>query len=143
MDDMETLYLKESVNGHYQQRYALAHSMGGAILTLFLARQPQAFHAVTLVAPMFGIALLMPAFLANRILDWAEKRPAMRNGYSLHWVREGIHAGRNILSLANTITTPILLPCCCRQATIAWWITVRRISSAPRWRWRAITAMRG
>ena len=29
VDDLETLYLKEIVSRHYQQRYALAHSMGG------------------------------------------------------------------------------------------------------------------
>lgn len=151
VDDLETLYLKEIISGHYQQRYALAHSMGGAILTLFLARQPQAFHAVALVAPMFSIALPLPSFLAHRILDWAEKRPAMRDGYALgtgrwrahpfginrlthsteryrrnlrfyaddpairvggptyHWVREGIHAGRNIISQVDKITTPLLL----------------------------------
>lgn len=73
VDDLETLYLKEIVSRHYQQRYALAHSMGGAILALFLARQPGAFHAAALVAPMFGIALPLPSFLAHKILDWAEK----------------------------------------------------------------------
>ncbi|NIF24526.1 MULTISPECIES: lysophospholipase L2 [Pantoea] len=151
VDDLETLYLQEIVTGHYQQRYALAHSMGGAILTLFLARQPQAFHAAALIAPMFGIALPLPTFLATRILDWAEKRPAMRDAYAMgtgrwranpfgenhlthsveryrrnvrfysddpalrvggptyHWVREGVHAGKSIISQAEQITTPMLL----------------------------------
>lgn len=151
VDDLETLYLKEIVSGHYRQRYALAHSMGGAILALFLARQPRAFHAVALSAPMFGITLPLPPFLAHRILDWAEKMPALRDGYALgtgrwrahpfginqlthsreryrrnlrfyaddpairvggptyHWVREGVQAGRNIISQVNNITTPMLL----------------------------------
>lgn len=151
VEDLETLYLKEIVGGHYQRRFALAHSMGGAVLTLFLARQPQAFHAVALAAPMFGIALPLPEWMAHRILDWAEKRPALREGYALgtgrwrahpfginrlthsqeryrrslrfyaddpairvggptyHWVREGIYAGRNIISKAATITTPLLM----------------------------------
>ena len=77
------LYLKEIVSQHYQQRYVLAHSMGGAIVALFLARQPRAFHAAVLCAPMFGIVLPLPPFLAHRILDWAEKRPALRDGYAL------------------------------------------------------------
>ncbi|WP_374058100.1 serine aminopeptidase domain-containing protein [Candidatus Pantoea persica] len=122
--------------------------MGGTILWRASRRR---FTPVTLVAPMFGIALPMPSFLTHRILDRAEKRPAIRDGYALgtgrwrahpfginrlthsaeryrrslrfhaddpailvggptyHWVREGIHAGRSILSLASTITTPILL----------------------------------
>ena len=83
VDDLETLYLKEIVSQHYQQRYVLAHSMGGAIVALFLARQPRAFHAAVLCAPMFGIVLPLPPFLAHRILDWAEKRPALRDGYAL------------------------------------------------------------
>ncbi|MGD8108686.1 lysophospholipase L2 [Pantoea sp. FN0302] len=83
VDDLETLYLKELIAGHYQHRYALAHSMGGAILTLLLARNPAAFNAAVLASPMFGIYLPMPAWMAHRILEWAEKRPAMRDGYAL------------------------------------------------------------
>lgn len=83
VDDLETLYLKEIVARHYRHRFALAHSMGGAILTLMLARQPNAFDAVVLASPMFGIFLPMPVWMANRILEWAEKRPAMRDGYAI------------------------------------------------------------
>lgn len=83
VDDLETLYLKEIVTRHYRHRYALAHSMGGAILTLLLARQPAAFNAVALSAPMFGIALPMPLWMAHRILDWTEKSQEMREGYAI------------------------------------------------------------
>lgn len=83
VDDLETLYLKEIVARHYAHRFALAHSMGGAILTLMLARQPEAFDAVALASPMFGIFLPMPVWMANRILAWAEKRPALRDGYAI------------------------------------------------------------
>jgi len=83
VDDLETLYLKEVVARHYRHRYALAHSMGGAILALMLARQPAAFDAVALTSPMFGITLPMPLWMANRILNWAEKRPAVRDGYAI------------------------------------------------------------
>lgn len=83
VDDLETLYLKEVIAGHYRQRYALAHSMGGAILTLLLARNPAAFNAAVLASPMFGIYLPMPDWMAHRILNWAEKRASMREGYAL------------------------------------------------------------
>ncbi len=83
VDDLETLYLKEVVARHYRHRYALAHSMGGAILTLMLARQPSAFDAAALVAPMFGITLPMPQWMAHRILDWTEKRPTVSESYAI------------------------------------------------------------
>ncbi|MDU4092899.1 MAG: lysophospholipase L2 [Pantoea sp.] len=83
VDDLETLYLKEVIAGHYRQRYALAHSMGGAILTLLLARNPAAFNAAVLASPMFGIYLPMPDWMAHRILNWAEKRASIREGYAL------------------------------------------------------------
>lgn len=83
VDDLETLYQKEIASRDYRHRYALAHSMGGAILTLMLVRQPKAFDAVVLASPMFGIFLPMPLWMANRILEWAEKRPALRDGYAL------------------------------------------------------------
>lgn len=83
VDDLNTLYQREIAPGCYYHRYALAHSMGGAILTLLLARQPHAFDAAVLVSPMFGIALPMPAWMAHRILEWAESRPLLRDGYAL------------------------------------------------------------
>ncbi|WP_433977452.1 lysophospholipase L2 [Erwinia sp. E_sp_B01_9] len=83
VDDLETLYQKEIASRSYRHRYALAHSMGGAILALMLARQPDAFDAVVMASPMFGIFLPMPAWMANRILEWAEKRPTLRDGYAM------------------------------------------------------------
>lgn len=151
VDDLERLWQHEIADSRYRHRYGLAHSMGGAILTLMLARHPQAFDAVALSSPMFGIYLPMPSWMASRILDWTEKRPTLRDGYALgtgkwrarpfginelthsreryrrnlrfyaddpgirvggptyHWVREGVLAGQNILNLAATISTPILL----------------------------------
>lgn len=42
--------------GHYQKRYLLAHSMGGAIATRYLETTPQhSFDAIALSAPMYGI----------------------------------------------------------------------------------------
>ncbi|MGE9553207.1 lysophospholipase L2 [Erwinia amylovora] len=83
VDDLETLYLKEIISRHYRHRYALAHSMGGAIMALMIARQPKAFDAVVLASPMFGIYLPMPLWMANSILEWTEKRPTFRDGYAI------------------------------------------------------------
>lgn len=57
--------------------------MGGAILALMLARQPETFDAVALASPMLGIYLLMPLWMAHQILNWVEKRPAVRDGYAI------------------------------------------------------------
>lgn len=83
VDDLETLYLKEIISRPYRHRYALAHSMGGAIMALMIARQPKAFDAVVLASPMFGIYLPMPLWMANSILEWTEKRPTFRDGYAI------------------------------------------------------------
>ncbi|MGF1698611.1 alpha/beta fold hydrolase [Vibrio lamellibrachiae] len=43
---------------HYEKRYLLAHSMGGAIATRYLQTNPEHyFDAAALSAPMFGIAM--------------------------------------------------------------------------------------
>ncbi|WP_279027819.1 lysophospholipase L2 [Gibbsiella quercinecans] len=83
VDDFENFYLKLVAPRGYRQCYALAHSMGGAILALFLARRPNAFHAAVLCAPMFGIHLPMPGWVAGQILNWAEKHPPMRDYYAV------------------------------------------------------------
>ena len=77
----------------YRHHYALARSMGGAILALYLARRraagvPPPFDAAALCAPMTGIFLPMPGWMARRILNWAESKPARRDFYAIgtgHW----------------------------------------------------------
>lgn len=83
VDDLETLYHKAIANRPYRRCFALAHSMGGAVLTLLLARLSGAFDAAVLSSPMFGILLPVPPWLAERILDWVDKRPALREGYAI------------------------------------------------------------
>lgn len=83
VDDFTQFYQQEVKPRGYRQSFALAHSMGGAILAQFLARQPQAFDAAAFCAPMFGIYLPMPGWMANRILNWAEKHPAVRDYYAI------------------------------------------------------------
>lgn len=82
IQDFALLVQREITHSHYQQRFALAHSMG-AILTRFLAQEPTAFDAVALCAPMFGIHLPMPGWLAHRIVDWAERHQKMRDYYAI------------------------------------------------------------
>ncbi|MFE8046095.1 lysophospholipase L2 [Brenneria goodwinii] len=151
VDDVELLWRQQICPLAYTRRFALAHSMGGAILAHFLARQPAAFDAAALCAPMCGIHLPMPYWLARRIVDWAERRPSVRDYYAIgtgqwralpylvnvlthsreryrrsvrayadepeirvggptyHWVREAMLVGKQLLTLAADITTPILL----------------------------------
>lgn len=72
----------------YNNTYAMAHSMGGAILSLFLAREPGILNAVVLLAPMAGIIFPIPFWLAKRIINWAERSKEKREGYAAgtsHW----------------------------------------------------------
>ncbi|MFC0226039.1 lysophospholipase L2 [Serratia aquatilis] len=83
VDDFAQFYHQEVEPRGYKQRVALAHSMGGAILAQFLIREPQAFAAAALCAPMLGIYLPMPGWMANRILSWTEKQPMLRDYYAV------------------------------------------------------------
>ncbi|WP_411705319.1 lysophospholipase L2 [Edaphovirga cremea] len=88
IDDFHTFYQLEVAPRNYRRKFALAHSMGGAILALFLAKEPESFDAAALCAPMTGIFLPLPGWVARKILDWAENRPMRRDGYALgtgHW----------------------------------------------------------
>ncbi len=82
VDDLEQLCELVIRGDRYQHKFLLAHSMGGAIATLLLQRQPDLFNAIALVAPMFGITLPMPEWLAERILNWTEVRPHLRESYA-------------------------------------------------------------
>ncbi|MGF1769091.1 alpha/beta fold hydrolase [Enterovibrio makurazakiensis] len=57
VDDLETFIDEVVTQKPHQQRMILAHSMGGAISTLYAARKPAAIDALVLSAPMFGINL--------------------------------------------------------------------------------------
>lgn len=83
VDDFTKFYHQQVEPYGYLHYFALAHSMGAAILAQFLAREPQAFAAAALCAPMFGIVLPMPRWLANPILNWAETHPLMRDYYAV------------------------------------------------------------
>ncbi|XPE42190.1 serine aminopeptidase domain-containing protein [Shigella flexneri] len=54
VDNLTAFSQQEVLPGPWRKRYILAHSMGGAIATLFLQRR-QSCDAIALCAPMFGI----------------------------------------------------------------------------------------
>ncbi|PKH19582.1 lysophospholipase [Enterobacterales bacterium CwR94] len=83
VSDLKTLWQREIAVPRYRHRYGLAHSMGGAIMAMMLTQSHPFFDAVVLASPMLGIHLPMPHWMANRILRWAEKRPAIRERYAL------------------------------------------------------------
>ncbi|NRN30164.1 lysophospholipase L2 [Photorhabdus heterorhabditis] len=83
IDDVETFIEREILPRHYSHCYALAHSMGAAILGGFLLRHSQVFDAAALCAPMFGINLPMPRWLATFLVNRAEKYPDIRNNYAV------------------------------------------------------------
>jgi len=57
VDDLAELINRHLAAHNYQDKYLLAHSMGGAIVARYLEQQPADFNAVALSAPMFGINL--------------------------------------------------------------------------------------
>ncbi|MFC0074227.1 lysophospholipase L2 [Samsonia erythrinae] len=151
VDDAETLCRHHIDPQRYIRRFALAHSMGGAVLTQLLIRRPGMFDAAALCAPMFGIRLPLPHCVAGWIVNWAERHPAMRDYYAIgtgqwrplpyrmnvlthsreryqrsvrfyadspdlrvggptyHWVREAMLVGKQLLTQAESFTTPLLL----------------------------------
>ncbi|AKJ40849.1 lysophospholipase L2 [Pragia fontium] len=83
VDDFEFFWLNIFVQQNYQKAFLLAHSMGGAIAALFLARHPQSVLAAALCSPMLGIALPMPTWLARKITDLTERWQSAREYYAV------------------------------------------------------------
>ncbi|PHM44548.1 lysophospholipase L2 [Xenorhabdus mauleonii] len=84
VDDFAKLVELELTPRRSHRCYALAHSMGGAILSRYLLRNQKAvFCAAALCAPMFGINLPMPRWLANFLVNQAEPKIQKRNAYAL------------------------------------------------------------
>lgn len=70
----------------YQQRFLLAHSMGGAVATRYIQTTPDhPFHAVALSAPMFGVNMpwyLRPiALFITQLMTAFSPQPSYAPGY--------------------------------------------------------------
>lgn len=83
VDDLNAFWQQEVQPGKWRKRYILAHSMGGAIATLFLQRHPHQCDAIALCAPMFGIVMRLPDWMIRPILDWVEGNQHVREGYAI------------------------------------------------------------
>ncbi len=81
--DLSTFYKLEIAPRNYAKKFTVAHSMGGTIMALFLAREPKNFDGAVLCAPMTGISMRMPDWLTRNILNWTERRPVYRDSYAL------------------------------------------------------------
>lgn len=81
--DFETFWQTAFTPARYASTFLLAHSMGGAISALFLARHPDSFSAAALCSPMLGIRLPMPKWLAKNITDLTERWPSVRESYAV------------------------------------------------------------
>ena len=83
VDDLDAFWQQEVASGPWRRRYILAHSMGGAIATLFLQRHPGACDAIALCAPMFGIIIRLPDWMVRQLLDWSEGHQRIRESYAM------------------------------------------------------------
>ncbi|MFO6295648.1 alpha/beta fold hydrolase, partial [Pseudomonas aeruginosa] len=70
--DLTALWQQQVVPGHWRKRFILAHSMGGAIATLFLQRYRAHCDAIALCAPMFGIIIRVPDWMGRHMHEWGE-----------------------------------------------------------------------
>lgn len=83
VDDAEIFCLQHLAPRGYPRQFIIAHSMGGAIAAILLNRLPHFFDAAMFTAPMFGVQLPVPEWVADRILNWTELRPGFREGFAL------------------------------------------------------------
>ncbi|MBK5074267.1 lysophospholipase L2 [Budviciaceae bacterium CWB-B4] len=83
VDDFEFFWRTIFEAENHKPAFLLAHSMGGAIAALFLARHPNSVRAAALCSPMLGIALPMPSWLAKKITDLTERWQGAREYYAM------------------------------------------------------------
>lgn len=121
VDDLTDFWRQEVQPGPWRKRYILAHSMGGAIATLFLQRHPAHCDAIALCAPMFGIVMRLPSFMVRHILDWAEGHQRIREGYAIGTGRwRALPFSMNALTHSDNVTVATYV-LCRRTATAGGW----------------------
>lgn len=87
--------------------YLLAHSMGGAISSLYLAKYPNVITASTLLAPMFGINTgIIPKPLATTIIHSTAFFERLLPNSPLYFFGQGDHRVRSFEgnSLTHSVT---------------------------------------
>ncbi len=82
VDDLATFIHDIVQPSRYLHAHAIAHSMGGTVLSLLLAREPKIIDAAVLASPMVGIKLPLPYWMAKKILDRVEPHPRWHNHYA-------------------------------------------------------------
>ncbi|MCL1056372.1 alpha/beta fold hydrolase [Shewanella gelidimarina] len=70
--------------------FLVAHSMGGAIGTLYLSQQPGVFKAAVLSAPMYGIKLPLPKRFIRKLASLLDNNNSQQPNYILGG--KGYHA---------------------------------------------------
>lgn len=83
VDDLQQLCQLENIEQRWPHRFLLSHSMGGAIASLLCIANPKLFKSTALLAPMMGIALPVPEWIASRILHWTEDHSQFRDSFAL------------------------------------------------------------
>lgn len=69
VEDLLTFVHTVVIPNQHGERYLVCHSMGGAIGTLTLLREPELFSKAVLAAPMYGIKPALPDWLASSLLQ--------------------------------------------------------------------------
>ena len=68
-DDMEQ-FMQKVVRPHFARPWLLCHSMGSAIGLMLVQQHPNWFAKVALTAPMLGLNVPLPKWLANLVLSF-------------------------------------------------------------------------
>ena len=82
VSDLDSFWQNYLSHSRYHCRYLIGHSMGGAITSLFLAKNPRVVNAVVLSVPMTGIKLPLPKPVAKCVISLTQKSMMMRNRYA-------------------------------------------------------------
>nr|WP_242698638.1 alpha/beta fold hydrolase [Alteromonas sp. 5E99-2] len=83
-------FIQEHVIKYWHKPLSLmCHSMGGAIGTLALLREPHLFQSAVLCSPMFGIRPALPNTLANILIRAGLKKSQLKNKSSDYFFGQG------------------------------------------------------